>query len=98
MNKDSTLPDEECPWSGRYVRFLSIVVDRGWPSNGVDVRAQEKDIYEDISDLKSNTVCPSVRHGSQGRKRFTKESAICRLRTSDVFPHVIGPPKPCLGI
>jgi hypothetical protein len=53
-------PDEEGPGSRSDVCFLGIVVDRRGPSNGVDVRAQEEEIYDDIDDFQEYSVFPGV--------------------------------------
>ena len=67
-SKEGIVPDEEGPWSGGDVCFLDIVVNRGRPSNDVDVRAQEQEIHNDIDDFEEDTVFPAVRHGARGEE------------------------------
>jgi len=84
-SKAGNVPYEERPWSGGNVCFLRIVVDRGGPSNGVNIRAQEEEIHNDVDDFEEDTVFPAVRHGARGEESpMAMVSAICRPAISDV--------------
>lgn len=57
-------PDEVRPWSWGNIGFLAAVVDAVvGAGNGVDIRAQEEEIGEQIHNFEQNTVLPGVCHG-----------------------------------
>jgi len=54
-------PDKECPRCGGKVGLFSGMVDT-WSRDGVNVRAKEEYVDDDVHDLEEDTIFPIVRH------------------------------------
>lgn len=59
---EGNAPDEECPWGRSNVGLLAIVVDGCGGCYGVDIRAQEEKVDENVGQLEQNPILPGGGH------------------------------------